>query len=155
MANEPKTRQTDDSVLEFLHGVEPERRREQGLDLLEIFNDETGAEPRMWGPSMVGYGRVKYTYASGHGGEMFAVGFSPRKSSLTLYGLTLYGSNADLLTKLGKHKVGKGCLYINKLEDVDQDVLRELIRIGWSGDDNFEETHPGVQLEVIEGNEVT
>lgn len=132
MAYEQKTRPTDDSVLDFLHSVEPARRRAQGLELLGIFREETGAEPRLWGPSMVGFGHVRYTYPTGHSGEMFRVGFSPRKAALSLYGLTLYGSNADLLEKLGKHRVGKGCLYINQLEDVDLDILRHLIRRGWT-----------------------
>lgn len=147
MAYEPKTKVTDQSVLDFLHSVEPERRRDQGLALLDIFQAEKGEEPAMWGASMVGFGRVSYTYASGHSGEMFQVGFSPRKAALTLYGLTLYGTNTDLLDKLGKHRVGKGCLYLNKLEDVDLDVLRELIRRGWRDDESFEDSHPGVSLD--------
>ncbi|MCB0911917.1 MAG: DUF1801 domain-containing protein [Propionibacteriaceae bacterium] len=102
------------------------------MELLDIFRGETGTEPRMWGPSIVGFGHVHYTYATGHAGEMCRVGFSPRKAALTLYGLTLYGSNDDLLAQLGKHRLGKGCLYLNKLEDVDLDVLRQLIRRGWA-----------------------
>ena len=97
MAYEPKTRPTDESVLEFLHSVEPASRRAQGLELLDTFCEETGAEPRMWGPSMVGFGHLRYIYPTGHSGEMGRVGFSPRKAALTLYGLTLYGSNEDLL----------------------------------------------------------
>jgi hypothetical protein len=108
MAYEQKARPRDDSVLEFLHAVEPVRPRAQGLELLDLFCEETGAEPRLWGPSIVGFGYVRYTYATGHSGEMGRVGFSPRKAALALYGLTLYGSNADLLEKLGKHRVGKG-----------------------------------------------
>jgi hypothetical protein len=132
MAYEQKTRPSDDSVAQFLNAVEPERRRVQGLELLDMFREETGAEPRMWGPSMVGFGHLRYTYGTGHSGEMFRVGFSPRRAALTLYGLTMYGSNTDLLEKLGKHRVGKSCLYVNKLEDVDRDVLRRLIRRGWT-----------------------
>ena len=150
MANEPKTQPTDESVQDFLNSVEPARRNAQGLELLDIFRTETGAEPRMWGPTIVGFGRVRYTYATGHSGEMVRVGFSPRKAALTLYGLTLYGSNTDLLDKLGKHRVGKGCLYLNKLEDVDIDVLRQLIRRGWADVDTFAETHPDVVLEPVE-----
>jgi hypothetical protein len=131
MGYEQKTLPTDEPVLEFLQSVEPARRRAQGLQLLEIFRAETRAEPRLWGPSIVGFGQVRYTYATGHSGAMARVGFSPRKAALTLYGLTLYGSNTDLLEKLGKHRIGKGCLYVNKLEDVDLDVLRQLIRRGW------------------------
>ena len=137
MGYEQKTHPTDVPVLEFLHSVEPARRRAQGLELLDMFREETGAEPGLWGPSIVGFGCVRYTYATGHSGEMIRVGFSPRKAALTLYGLTLYDSNADLLAKLGKHRIGKGCLYVNKLEDVDLDVLRQLIRRGWADTDGF------------------
>lgn len=150
MANEPKTQPTDEPVLEFLHSVEPARRRAQGLELLAIFREETGAEPTMWGASIVGFGHERYTYATGHSGEMSRVGFSPRKAALTLYGLTLYGSNTDLLDKLGKHRVGKGCLYLNRLEDVDLDVLRHLIRRGWADADSFVDTHPGAVVERVE-----
>lgn len=142
MTYEQKTRPTDDSVMEFLHTVEPVRRRAQGLELLDIFLAETGAEPRMWGPSIVGFGHVRYTYATGHSGEMSRVGFSPRKAALTLYGLTLYGSNADLLAMLGKHRAGKGCLYVTRLEDVDLGVLRQLIRRGWADTEDFAVNHP-------------
>ena len=151
MAYEPKTKPREGGVLAFLDAVEPARRREQGLELLDIFAEETGAEPTMWGPSIVGFGGVHYEYATGHSGDMARVGFSPRKANLVLYGLTLYGSNADLLEQLGKHRLGKGCLYLNKLEDVDLDVLRQLIRRGWGGgDDDFEQTHPGVTLTPLE-----
>ena len=150
MAYEQKTLPSGDSVSEFLHSVEPARRRAQGLQLLDIFRAETGAEPRMWGPSIVGFGHVRYAYATGHSGEMGRVGFSPRKAALSLYGLTLYGSNADLLEKLGKHRPGKGCLYVNKLEDVDLDVLRELIRRGWADTDTFTDTHPHAVVEPVD-----
>lgn len=143
---------TDSDVLKFLHSVEPERRRAQGLELLEIFSAETEAEPQLWGPSIVGYGRVRYTYPTERSGEMPRVGFSPRKGALTLYGLTLYGSNADLLEKLGKHRLGKGCLYINKLEDVDDGVLRQLIRRGWQqSTDNFIDSHTDTTVDSLDG----
>ncbi len=150
MANEPKTHPTDESVQEFLNSVEPARRNAQGLELLDIFRAETGAEPAMWGPTIVGFGRLRYTYATGRSGEMPRVGFSPRKAALTLYGLTLYGSNADLLAELGTHRLGKGCLYVNKLEDVDLGVLRQLIRRGWADADTFEDTHPGAVVEPLD-----
>jgi len=150
MAYEQRTRPTGDSVVGFLHAVEPARRRAQGLELLDMFREETGAEPRMWGPSMVGFGHLRYTYDTGHSGEMFRVGFSPRKAALTLYGLTSYGSNADLLEKLGKHRVGKGCLYVNTLEDVDRDVLRQLIRRGWADTETIGDRHPDARVEPVE-----
>jgi len=146
MAYETKTRPTDDPVEAFLQQVEPARRRAQGLQLLEIFLEETGAEPQMWGPTIVGFGYLRYVYQTGHSGEMARVGFSPRKAALSLYGLTLYGSNADLLEELGRHRVGKGCLYLNKLEDVDLEVLRALIRRGWADAEAFVAAHPGSAL---------
>lgn len=150
MAQQQKTRPTGESVLAFLNGVEPASRRAQGLELLEMFRAETGAEPVLWGPTIVGFGHLRYTYATGRSGEMARVGFSPRKAALTLYGLTLYGSNADLLERLGKHRVGKGCLYLNRLEDVDLGVLRELIRRGWADAGTFEATHPHAVVEPLD-----
>jgi hypothetical protein len=125
---ELKTKKTDASVLEFLNAVEHDKRRTDGLALLELMRDVTAEEPAMWGPSIVGFGSYQYEYASGRTGEWPVVGFSPRKRSLTVYitpGLEQY---EPLLEKLGKYRTGKGCLYINKLEDVDEQVLRELIR---------------------------
>lgn len=91
----------------------------------------TGAEPVMWGTSMVGFGRQPYTTADGKQREWFAVGLAARKAALTLYGLTSNGSNEDLLERLGAHTTGKGCLYVKRLDDVDQRVLRELITRAW------------------------
>lgn len=125
---EPKTRPTDASVQEFLGGVDNDRRREDGFALLEMMREVTGEEPKMWGPSIVGFGSYHYKYESGREGDTIVAGFSPRKQNLTLYlmgGLDEYG---ELLGRLGKHKTGKGCLYINKLQDVDLNTLRELIR---------------------------
>lgn len=152
MADETTMRHREGGVQEFLDGVQPARRRAQGFELLALFGEVTGAEPAMWGPSIVGYGRLRYTYATGRSGEMPRVGFSPRKAALTLYGITLYGTNAGLLDRLGKHRVGKGCLYINQLADIDLDVLREGIRRGWRGsDDLFEATHEGASVQPLDG----
>ena len=125
---EPKTKPTDASVQEFLGSGDNDRRREDGFALLEMMREVTGEEPRMWGPSIVGFGSYHYKYQSGREGDTIVAGFSPRKQNLTLYltgGLDEYG---ELLGRLGKHKTGKGCLYINKLQDVDLNTLRELIR---------------------------
>ncbi|NLF13554.1 MAG: DUF1801 domain-containing protein [Anaerolineaceae bacterium] len=125
---EPKTKPTDASVQEFLGSVDNDRRREDGFALLEMMREVTGEEPRMWGPSIVGFGSYHYKYQSGREGDTIVAGFSPRKQNLTLYltgGLDEY---RELLGRLGKHKTGKGCLYINKLQDVDLNTLRELIR---------------------------
>jgi len=125
-----KTMPTGKSVSAFLADVEPDRRRADGQALDALFRDVTGFEPVMWGPSIVGYGRYRYTYASGREGEFLATGFSPRKASLSIYILPGYAEFGDILARLGKHKTGRSCLYVNKLADVDTDVLAELIRAG-------------------------
>lgn len=128
---ENKTQPTGASVDEFLAAVEHPVRRADGLRLLALMGGVTDRPAQMWGPTIVGFGRYHYRYASGREGDAPAVGFSPRKSSLSLYGLTCGPDAAGLLGKLGKHKPGAGCLYINKLEDVDEDVLAELVRHGY------------------------
>lgn len=125
---ENKTQPTDASVEDFLDGVENSTRRQDGFRLLELMKAATGETPVMWGPGIVGFGSYHYRYASGREGDTVAVGFSPRKGSLSLYGLTYAPEAAELLPRLGKHKAGAGCLYINTLEDVDEAVLAELIR---------------------------
>ncbi len=131
MAYDVKTLPQDGGVAEFLSGVEPPRRREQGFELLAIFGEVTAAPAVLWGPSMIGYGDVTYRYESGHGGRTYKVGFSPRKAHLVLYGLDWYGSAADLLDRLGPHKRGKSCVYVTNLDHVDHEVLRALIRRAW------------------------
>lgn len=126
-----KTVATGASVEEFLAGVEHPVRREDGRRLLELMSGITGQPAQMWGPTIVGFGRYHYKYESGREGDAAAVGFSPRKAGLSLYGLTYGPGAADLLGRLGKHRTGAGCLYINKLEDVDQAVLAELVRSGY------------------------
>ena len=128
---ENKTQATGASVEEFLAAVEHPVRRGDGFRLLALMSGITGEPAQMWGPTIVGFGRYHYKYASGREGDAAAVGFSPRKSSLSLYGLTYGPEAADLLGRLGKHKVGAGCLYVNKLDDVDEAVLAELIRLGY------------------------
>jgi hypothetical protein len=113
----------------WLAGVEPARRAEAGR-LLAIFAEATGWEPRLWGPSMVGFGRYVYRYDSGHGGESLASGFSPRKAELSVYILPGYADFGSILSRLGPHRLGKSCLYIKRLDAVDEGVLRELIRAG-------------------------
>ncbi|MCU1547127.1 MAG: hypothetical protein JWO29_78 [Arthrobacter sp.] len=128
---ENKTQATGASVDEFLAAVEHPVRRRDGRRLLALMSEVTGEEPRMWGPTIVGFGRYHYKYESGREGDAAAVGFSPRKASLSLYGLTYGPQSAELLGRLGKHKTGAGCLYVNKLDDVDESVLTELIRNGY------------------------
>jgi len=124
---ELKTKPSDTSVEEFLQSVPDERKREDSRVLLEMMQAATGAAPRLWGSSTVGFGDRHYAYASGREGDWFVVGFAPRKAALTIYLTGYLEQYPDLLGKLGKHKTGKGCLYINRLGDVNQDVLRELI----------------------------
>jgi hypothetical protein len=128
---EPKTRPTDASVDDFLASATPARRRDDGLRLAEIFREVTGEEPVMWGPSMVGYGSYHYVSPSNPRtrGEWLKTGFSPRKASLTLYGLKDRAEGADLLPSLGTYTEGAGCIYVKTLDDVDLDVLRRLIAI--------------------------
>ena len=126
-----KTQATGASVQEFLAAVEHPVRRADGFRLLALMSEITGEPAQMWGPTIVGFGRYHYKYASGREGDAAAVGFSPRKSSLSLYGLTYGPEAAELLGRLGRHKLGAGCLYVNKLEDVDEAVLAELVRLGY------------------------
>lgn len=125
-----KTVQTARGVADFLAAVEPERRRLDAQELDRLFRAATGFEPRMWGDSIVGYGRYDYRYDSGREGSFLATGFSPRKTALSIYIMPGYADFGDILARLGKHKTGKACLYVNKLDDIDTDVLSELIRAG-------------------------
>ncbi|UPH69915.1 DUF1801 domain-containing protein [Abyssibius alkaniclasticus] len=127
---ENKTRPTEVSVAEFLNDIPHPTRRADGLALDALFRKVTGYTPQMWGPTMVGYGSYDYVYETGHSGTSLATGFSPRKANLVLYILPGYARLGDMLTRLGKHKIGKSCLYINKLADVDMDVVAEIIRAG-------------------------
>jgi hypothetical protein len=122
---ELKTRATKASVDTFLQGIKDEKRRQDCYAISKIMEKVTKAEPKMWGTSIVGFGDHHYVYESGREGDWFITGFSPRAQNLTLY--TMGSFDSELLKKLGKYKTGKGCLYINKLEDVDVKVLQELI----------------------------
>lgn len=125
---ELKTKVNDASVVDFLNKVESDKKREDAFVLLDMFTEITKEEPKMWGGSIIGFGQYHYKYASGQEGDWMRVGFSPRKANLTLYVLC-YGkeNKQELLDNLGKHKLGKGCLYINKLADVDINIVKELI----------------------------
>ncbi|MGW8225984.1 MAG: DUF1801 domain-containing protein [Anaerolineales bacterium] len=124
---ELKTQPNQQSVEDFLNNVENETKRQDSFSILELMKEETGDEPIMWGDSIVGFGKYHYKYASGREGEWFLTGFSPRVQNLTLYIMSGFDEYDELLGKLGKYSTGKSCLYIKKLEDVDQDVLRELV----------------------------
>ncbi len=126
---ELKTQATKESVTKFLKSIEPQQKQLDSLELLKIFKDVTGEKPVMWGPSIVGFGKYHYkSDRSTQEGDWFYVGFSPRKQNLALYILGWKMEDPELLPKLGKFKRGGGCLYINKLSDIDQKVLRKLIK---------------------------
>lgn len=138
--SEQKTLPTDADVQAFLEAASPARRREDGLRLAEIFHDVTGADPVMWGPSMVGYGRFRYISPANPRtrGDWPKVAFSPRKAQLSLYGLKDLPEGAALLPRLGTYTEGAGCVYVKKLDDIDLDVLRRLVSIAWSRRDDPE-----------------
>lgn len=124
------TTMRDDPVDTFLEAVEPSGRREDALALDRLFRDETGFAPRLWGPSIIGYGRYHYRYASGREGDFLATGFAPRKANMVVYILPGYTDFGHILTDLGPHRLGKSCLYLGRLAKLDLAVLRRLIRAG-------------------------
>lgn len=125
---EIKTKETSASVEAFIATVPQEQKRKDSLVLLKLMEKATGEKAKMWGASLIGFGNKRYkSPASDREVDWFVIGFSPRKAALSLYLTTVVGSQADALKKLGKHKTGGGCLYINKLSDVDMKVLEELI----------------------------
>ncbi|WP_299946858.1 DUF1801 domain-containing protein [uncultured Ruegeria sp.] len=128
--SENKTQPTGHSVGAFLAAVQPTRKAEEAQVLDGLFREVTGFAPVMWGPSIIGYGKYHYRYASGREGDFLATGFSPRKTAHSIYIMPGYGDFQDILPRLGKHKLGKSCLYVNKLPDIDLDVLSELIKAG-------------------------
>ncbi|MBP7998563.1 MAG: DUF1801 domain-containing protein [Chloroflexi bacterium] len=126
--SELKTKVNDASVLEFLHNVPDEKKRQDSLALLAFMEEVTGYEAKMWGPSIVGFGQYHYKYASGREGDMPLTGFSPRKQALTLYITSGFDQYEELLASLGKHSTGKACLYIKRLADVNLATLRKLVQ---------------------------
>lgn len=125
---ELKTKKTNASVTAFLNKVKNKQRKEDCFVVLEMMKEITGDEPKMWGPSIVGFGTYHYVYASGREGDWMITGFSPRAQSLTLYIMSGFNKHDELMSKLGKYKTGKSCLYISKLEDVDTAILKQLIK---------------------------
>jgi len=125
---EIKTKETTASVADFINTIPDEQKRKDSLVLLKLMEKATKEKPKMWGASMIGFGNKRYqSPATGREVDWFSIGFSPRKANLSLYLFINIQSHADDLKKLGKHKTGVGCLYINKLEDVDMKVLEGLI----------------------------
>jgi hypothetical protein len=124
---ELKTKETKASVEKFLNTVTDVKKREDSFKILEMMKQITKEEPKMWGPTIVGFGKYHYKYDSGYEGDMCMAGFSPRKQNLTVYVVPGFDKHTDLKKKLGKYKTGVSCLYIKKLEDVDLKVLKELV----------------------------
>lgn len=134
-----KTQPTPVSPADFIESVEHPVRREDARTLLALMSRITGWEAKMWGPSMIGFGEYHYRYESGREGDFLRTGFSPRKTGMVVYILPGYQDYSDRLSRLGKHKLGKSCLYINKLADIDLSVLEELVRAGL---DDMEKKYP-------------
>ena len=125
---ELKTKRNKGDVEAFLNSVVDEKKRQDSFSVLELMKQVTGKRPEMWGDSIVGFGSYSYTNTTGRENTWFLTGFSPRKQSLTLYIMSGFDEYDGLLGKLGKHSTGKSCLYIKKLEDIDMDVLKELVK---------------------------
>jgi hypothetical protein len=136
---ENKTKPTGSSVTQYLEQVENDRKREDSFKIMKIMEEVTGEDPVMWGSSIVGFGSYHYKYESGREGDMPLTGFAPRKQNLTLYIMDGFDEYDDLLSRLGKYKTGKSCLYIKNLEDVDPSVLRELVA---KSVDHMKKTNP-------------
>ncbi|MFD1848448.1 DUF1801 domain-containing protein [Oceanobacillus bengalensis] len=124
---ELKTKENDQSIIDFIEKIEKPKKREDAYRLLDIFSETTGYSAKMWGTSIIGFGTYHYKYESGHEGDAPLVGFSPRKANFSLYFATGDDKRAELLKDFGKHKTGKACVYINKIADINVDVLKKLI----------------------------
>ena len=125
---EPKTKPTQASVKEFLNQIPDKERREDCFAVAKIMEEITGDKPKMWGPSIVGFGSQHYKYASGREGDWPVAAFSPRKKDLTVYLMVGFDKNQELMQKLGKHSTGKSCLYIKRLSDIHVPTLKKLIK---------------------------
>jgi hypothetical protein len=135
---ELKTKRNKGDVEAFLNSVPDEKKRRDSFTILELMKQVTGEEPKMWGDSIVGFGSYHYKYESGREGDWFVTGFSPRKQNLTIYIMSGFDEYDNLMSRLGKYKTGKSCLYIKKIDDVDQDVLQELVK---KSVEHMEESH--------------
>ena len=122
-----KTLETEQSVAEFIGRLEDETKKQDSIHICELMAEATGQEPKMWGASIIGFGSLHYKYDSGHEGDAPLIGFSPRKNAISLYLASSFEGKDALLARFGKHKTGKACIYVNKLKDIDVDVLKQLI----------------------------
>lgn len=125
---ELKTKLNDGDVNEFINSIESEQKRNDSFKIIEMMKKITKSEPKMWGDSIIGFGNYHYKYASGREGDWFLCGFSPRKQNLSIYIMSGFNKYENILRKLGKHKTGKGCLYVKNLEEIDLKVLENLIK---------------------------
>ena len=136
---ENKTKPTTVSVEQFLAAVTPDARREDGLALCELMQRVSGYPPKMWGPSIVGFGQYRYRTEAGREGDICRIGFSPRRPAIVLYVHSATTKYAELLARLGKVSTGKSCIYVKRLADIDMGVLERMVRVSL---EHLEETHP-------------
>lgn len=134
-----KTQPSDKDVHNFLEKLNDDKKRQDSKELIKIMKEITGAEPVMWGPSIIGFGSYHYKYESGREGDWFLTGFSPRKQNMTVYIVSGFDRHKDLIQQLGKHKTGKSCLYFKRLKDIDEQVLSELIELSIA---HLQKEHP-------------
>lgn len=129
MATKNKTAETKVNVFDFINSfVEKEQKKQDSFRLVELMQEWSGFEPRMWGPTIIGFGSYHYKYASGHEGDAPVIGFSPRKAAFSLYVTVPDHEDKDLLVQLGKFKMAKACIYVNKLDDINIDVLEKICK---------------------------
>ena len=136
----PKTSPNRSSVKAFVDAIDDDARRKDVRAAMKLMRAVTGEAPKMWGDSIIGYGSYHYVYDSGREGDWFLAGLSPRKRNLTIYVMAGFERAPELMAKLGKYKTGKSCLYVNKLDDVDTDVLAQLVR---GSVEHLRATYPG------------
>lgn len=129
MMGKNKTTETERSVIDFINTAPDEAKRKDALELLKIMQEVTGFEPKMWGSGIIGFGNYHYKYESGHEGEAPLAAFSPRKDAVSLYLSSSFENKEELLSKFGKHKAGKGCIYIKKLTDINAEILKQMISL--------------------------
>ncbi len=125
--SEPKTKRTKASVSAYINAIADEDRRKDAKTLVKLMKSVTGKQPKLWGPSIIGFGTYHYTYASGREGDWPVTGFSPRKDNLSIYIMSGFSGEKALMKRLGKHKTGKSCLYLKRLADIDMKVLEQLV----------------------------
>jgi len=126
-----KTAENEASVLNFINAVEKEQKRNDVHQICKWFEEITKSKPKMWGSSIIGFGKYHYKYKSGREGEFMRIGFSPRKANISFYIMDDHSKYKELFEKLGKHKSSKACLYVNKLADVDEKILKKIIKKSW------------------------